>query len=119
MPGPQSAEVRVDSPIPRRTLLQLGVAAPVLALAACSTPTVAPGTTPVPTPSLSPPPTPARVNTERPKTKRSFGPNGTHYPADQLWLGETAETEIEIECTWVALTRVINSLTPEQVEKGV
>lgn len=105
----------MESQIPRRSVLALGLAAPMLTLAACSSP----GSETLPLPTFSPPPTPVRVNTPRPEVARSFGPNGTHYPADQLWLGETAENEIVVGCTWVEISRVIKNLTSSQVEKGV
>jgi hypothetical protein len=109
----------VESQFPRRSLLQLGLAAPLLVLAACSDATSAPAHTSPASPVLTPSPAPTRVATPRPKKVSSFGPNGTHYPADQLWPGETAPIEIEIACTRVALTRVINNLTAAQVAQGV
>src|SRR5690606_28077251 len=49
---------------------------------------------------------------------RGFGPNGTHFPADLPWIGETAPTEYEVDCTWVGIGRALDALTPEQVAAG-
>lgn len=55
----------------------------------------------------------------RPRAAASFGPNGTHYPADLPWLGDKAATEIVAECNWTDIGRKIQSLTPAKVAAGV
>ncbi|MEO6827661.1 MAG: hypothetical protein ABI255_06280 [Microbacteriaceae bacterium] len=101
--------------VTRRSLLQMGVAGPLWLLAGCTpsnaeqAPTQAPRTpTPLPTVAGSAPR----------QAKPSFGPNGTHYPAEIPWIGETALTEIEVDCTWKKISDAINSLTASQVAAG-
>jgi hypothetical protein len=92
-------------------MLQLAAIAPILFLSACAAePTARPTPTPTPTPTLRAVP--------RPPVVRSFGPNGTHFPAEMPWIGETAANEFEVECTWVGIGRALNALTPEQVAAG-
>ncbi|WP_019180976.1 hypothetical protein [Microbacterium yannicii] len=78
-------------------------------------------TTPSATPS--PTPSPATAGGEstsiRPAVSTSYGPNGTHFPEDLPWLGEVAAVEVEAECDWVDIARVVKRLTREDVAAGV
>lgn len=99
--------------ITRRSLLQLGVAGPIWLLTGCApsdaaqVPTNGPRT-PTPTPS----------GTAHPGRAPSYGPNGSHYPADIPWLGDKAATELEVECTWTGISDAIDSLSADQVAAG-
>ncbi|GAA2081743.1 hypothetical protein FVP77_15715 [Microbacterium hatanonis] len=102
----------------------LGVGATAVA---CTAPEAAPdpsGTTSsTPSPSLgSPEPvtgsTLAEPNSARPATLRSFGPNGTHFPAEVPWPGNKAATELVAECDWVDIARKISGLTAAKVAAG-
>lgn len=55
----------------------------------------------------------------RPTTTTSYGPNGTHFPRATPWPGDTAATEIEVECTWAAIAAAIRELGYPEVAEGV
>ena len=55
----------------------------------------------------------------RPATATAYGPNGTHYPADLPWVGESAPFEIVVNCDWASIAAAIKSLTPARVAQGV
>lgn len=50
---------------------------------------------------------------------RSFGPNGTHWPADTPALGSTFGKVIDVACDWTAIGRAIASVTDAQIAAGV
>ncbi|MCR2808885.1 MULTISPECIES: hypothetical protein [unclassified Microbacterium] len=76
---------------------------------------------PRPTPSHTAAPTPAPVPSasRRPATTRSYGPNGTHYPEDLPWLGDTAALELVAECDWIDIARKVEALDAPTVAAGV
>ena len=55
----------------------------------------------------------------RPEVAKSYGPNGTHYPADVIWMGDVAATEIVANCDWADIGHRISTLTAAQVAAGV
>jgi hypothetical protein len=66
----------------------------------------------LPPPRLSDsPPRPVRVP--------SFGPNGTHWPDDTPWLHDVVPHVLDVECTWAAIRRALESVTPEWAAEGV
>ncbi|MBB6391205.1 hypothetical protein [Microbacterium thalassium] len=56
---------------------------------------------------------------ERPDLVRSFGPNGTHWPAHTPWIGLVAPNVLEVDCTWPAIAAAIRSVSDEQAAEGV
>jgi len=101
----------------RRMLLNLGtLGAAALTTAACSATAATPSLTarpkPTPTPTMTPSP-------KRPASRASYGPNGTHFPADVPWPGDTAATDLVAECDWVDISRKVQGLTASQVAAGV
>ena len=55
----------------------------------------------------------------RPTLVRSFGPNGTHYPASTPWFTETSGiTVVDVACTWAAIAAGVNGLTDAQANAG-
>lgn len=115
--------------ISRRTVL-LGLGASFVGvLAACSAVDAPPvtGFTPTPTPdgpSPSSAPTEGAEPAEPPAeaaprtTVPSFGPNGTHYPENLPWLGDTAATDLEVDSSWAAISAAVASLSASQVAAG-
>ncbi|MGB4779624.1 hypothetical protein [Microbacterium sp.] len=55
----------------------------------------------------------------RPEVVRSFGPNGTHWPAHTPWLGDENVAVTEVDCDWEAISEAIAAVTPEQAAAGV
>lgn len=55
----------------------------------------------------------------RPAVVRSFGPNGTHWPAHTPWIGAVAPHTIDVDCTWAAIGAAIRAVTAEQAAAGV
>jgi hypothetical protein len=117
-------------PLTRRHLLQtgalLGLGALVTGCAPAS-PSADPTPTPTATASRTPTPTPSAEaeagaggggTSSRPEVVRSFGPNGTHFPADTPWPGDTADTDVVAECDWRDIARRIQGLTAAQVAAG-
>jgi len=102
----------MDPRFSRRSLLQLGLALPALTLAAC-----APAAPPEPTMTV-PTPTPTRSAPPRPVVTGSFGANGTHYPEDLPWLGDSGLLELEAECSWAAIANAIRGIKPSQWAAG-
>lgn len=51
----------------------------------------------------------------------SFGPNGTHWPAQipTPFLYTTASHDIEVSCSWAAISSALRSLDSSKVEAGV
>lgn len=94
--------------IDRRALLLGGVAATTVATGGWKSPAQA-----------ATMPRSAALGLPRPHPVTSFGPNGTHYPASAPWLGETANTEIEVAAHWTEIANTIRSLTSAQVAAGV
>ena len=97
-------------PIDRRSLLTGS-----LALASAGIAALAVGG-PAPTATALTPRVAAGV---RPASGVSYGPNGTHYPADLPWVGEAAPHEIVVNCDWASIGSAIKSLTPARVAQGV
>jgi hypothetical protein len=119
MPGRGSDEQPgkvVVMKVTRRSLVLAGVTTPMLlALSACKAGEAPPATRkPKPKPSAQP----TASGTSRPSNLPSYGPNGTHYPADLPWIGEKAATDIEVQCSWQAISQAIESLTAKQVADG-
>lgn len=112
----------MTSDIQRRSLLRgsfiLGAAG---VLTACAAP--APEDRPTATPTAqapSPTPSPTReASSARPAAARSYGPNGTHYPAELPWLGEQAPLELVAECDWTDIARQVQGLDAAAVAEGV
>ncbi|MCS5736047.1 hypothetical protein [Herbiconiux daphne] len=108
--------------IDRRVLLKgsfivaaAGVLAACTADEAPSSPTPSasrPPATPTPTPE------PTRSGGARPAAAVSFGPNGTHYPAELPWLGEQAATELVAECDWADIAAKIATLDAATTAAG-
>jgi hypothetical protein len=72
-----------------------------------------------PSPTTAPPGTEGPVATAAPRTAvPSFGPNGTHYPERLPWLGDSAATELEVDCSWDAIASAVGSLSATQVAAG-
>lgn len=108
----------------RRALLggSLAVAAAGVLTACAGTPRAENPSPTSGTESPSPTPSPTsgwKSTSSRPPPAVSFGPNGTHYPADLPWLGEAAALELTAECDWSDIARVINGLDAAAVEAGV
>jgi hypothetical protein len=101
--------------VSRRSLLQFGIALPVLLTASACVPSD--GTHP--TATATPTPTATRKASAAPATEASYGPNGTHYPESLQWIGGVAENEIEVACSWAAITSAIRALRPSQWAAGV
>ncbi len=55
----------------------------------------------------------------RPAVVRSFGPNGTHWPAHTPWIGAVAPYTVDVDCTWAAIGAAIRAVTAEQAAAGV
>lgn len=56
---------------------------------------------------------------QAPAQVTSYGPNGTHWPADTPWYKSTSiPNVIEVDCTWAAIKTGIQSFTAAQVEAG-
>ena len=55
----------------------------------------------------------------RPAVERSFGPNGTHWPAHTPWIGAAAAHTVDVDCTWAAIAAAIQAVTTEQAGAGV
>ena len=101
----------------RRTFLRGGMLLAVgAAVTACAPMDPRVVVSPTPLPSS---PTPLPSGSSRPGTTATFGPNGTHYPEEPPWLGDTAVHELEAECDWVDIGRQLQGLTPQQVAEGV
>ena len=58
-------------------------------------------------------------SSHRPVLAKSYGPNGTHYPADVPWMGDVAPTELIATCDWADIGHQISTLTAAQVSAGV
>ena len=52
-------------------------------------------------------------------TVRSYGPNGTHWPADTPWFDASFGRVIDVACTWDAIGKAIGSVTDAQIASGV
>src|SRR4029453_1279632 len=50
---------------------------------------------------------------------RSYGPNGTHWPANTPWFDAAFGKVIDVACTWDAISKAIASVTDAQVAAGV
>lgn len=59
-----------------------------------------------------------RVSTARPTVVRSFGPNGTHWPAHTPWIHDAVAT-IEVACSWDAIRSALLAVTASQAAAGV
>lgn len=103
----------------RRTVL-MGLGVSFVGLLAACTPGAPPVTGPAPTSSggPTPPATEPPVGSAAPIAVPSYGPNGTHYPEGLPWLGDTAATELEVDCNWGAIASAVMSLTAAQVAGG-
>ncbi|MDS0244205.1 hypothetical protein [Microbacterium aurantiacum] len=111
--------------VTRRTLISGSLAAMTgSVIAACSPAAPEPTSSPSATPSPSPTPTgngaaPPAPTSARPATVRSYGPNGTHFPADLPWPGEQAPTELVVDCDWEEIAESVESLSAADVARGV
>jgi hypothetical protein len=90
----------------RRSFLQLGLSVPVLASSV-------PGMAAFMSPDFG-----RGVATLARPTVQSYGPNGTHYPADLVWPGDVAALEVEVDCSWPAISNAVRALTPAQRAAG-
>lgn len=54
-----------------------------------------------------------------PSTVRSYGPNGTHWPANTPWFDASFGKVIDVACTWDAISKAIASVTDAQIVAGV
>ena len=115
-----------ENPFSRRSFVRLlAVAAPAAATAMCA-PTQKSGaptaTASVPSSSATaaaPTAAPAAiVGAARPAVVRSFGPNGTHWPAHTPWIGD-AVTTVEVACTWAAIRTALLAVTASKAAAGV
>ncbi|KRE25925.1 hypothetical protein [Agromyces sp. Soil535] len=52
-------------------------------------------------------------------TVRSYGPNGTHWPANTPQLGSTFGRVIDVACDWTSIGKAIAAVTDAEIEKGV
>ena len=115
MPDPLPA-----GPFSRRGFLGLTLLAVPVVLASCAAPDAAPSATSPAEPSApSPTETPAPTGSARPEVVRSYGPNGTHWPAHTPWIGDTATAVVEVPCDWAAIGAAIAAVTPAQAATGV
>ena len=114
-------------PFSRRSFVRLiAVAAPAAATAMCApaeTSVKPTATASVPSSSASATAAPtaapaAIVGTARPAVVRSFGPNGTHWPAHTPWIKD-AVTTVEVACTWAAIRTALLAVTASQAAAGV
>ena len=62
--------------------------------------------------------TPASVGTAV-STVRSYGPNGTHWPANTPQLGSTFGKVVDVACDWTAIGKAIAAVTDAEIDKGV
>lgn len=88
------------------------------ALGSCAPPRRAGPTAASPPPSASSSLKGASTSS-RPRLSPSYGPNGTHFPDDVPWMGDTAPTELVAECDWQDIGSQISTLTAAQVAAGV
>ena len=104
----------------RAALRWFAVSASGLVLAACAAePAARPRPTPTPMPTRTPTPTAgAAVGSGTPTTQASYGPNGTHYPENLPWLGDTSTHEFVAECNWSSIGQILEELTDEEVAAG-
>jgi hypothetical protein len=61
---------------------------------------------------------PASVGTAV-STVRSYGPNGTHWPANTPQFGSTFGKVVDVACDWAAIGKAIAAVTDAEIEKGV
>ncbi|MET0671880.1 MAG: hypothetical protein ABWY37_00130 [Microbacterium pygmaeum] len=54
----------------------------------------------------------------RPTLSPSFGPNGTHFPDSTPWPGESAASDLVVDCSWEAIGAAVEGLTAAQVAAG-
>ncbi|MGC5225246.1 hypothetical protein ACPW96_21980 [Micromonospora sp. DT81.3] len=59
------------------------------------------------------------VATARPAVIRSFGPNGTHWPAHTPWITDKAPTVVDVTCDWASIARALTAVTAAQAAAGV
>ncbi len=52
-------------------------------------------------------------------TVRSYGPNGTHWPANTPPIGSQFGKVIDVACDWAAIGKAIASVTDAQISAGV
>lgn len=107
--------------VTRRGFLGIAVVAMPGLLAACAPEaprTATPAPKPTPATTAATPSAPPSA-TSRPETLRSFGPNGTHWPAHTPWIGDTAATVIDTACDWTAIAAALSRITPEMAAAGV
>jgi hypothetical protein len=52
-------------------------------------------------------------------TVQSYGPNGTHWPANTPRIGSTFATVLDVPCDWTAIGRAIAAVTDAQIVAGV
>ncbi|MBO0983450.1 hypothetical protein [Rathayibacter sp. SD072] len=48
-----------------------------------------------------------------PEPVASFGPNGTHWPSLTPWITGDVDLEVEVECSWAAISEAITSAVSE------
>ncbi|MFK4807842.1 hypothetical protein ACI3KX_18430 [Microbacterium sp. ZW CA_36] len=113
-----------NNPLSRRSFVRLlAVAAPAAATAMCAPAQTAASpsaTASVPSASSVPTAAPAAiVGTARPAVVRSFGPNGTHWPAHTPWIKDTVTTTVEVACTWAAIRTALLAVTASKAAAGV
>ncbi|HYJ51317.1 MAG TPA: hypothetical protein VEX12_15485 [Microbacterium sp.] len=115
MPDPLPA-----GPFSRRGFLGLTLLTVPVVLASCAAPDAAPSATSPAEPSApSPTETPAPTGSARPEVVRSYGPNGTHWPAHTPWIGDTATAVVEVPCDWAAIGAALAAVTPAQAAAGL
>ncbi|MWV49261.1 hypothetical protein GRS96_08220 [Rathayibacter sp. VKM Ac-2803] len=48
-----------------------------------------------------------------PDTQASFGPNGTHWPSITPWVTGDVDVEVEVDCSWSAISEAITTAIAE------
>ncbi|NQX12440.1 hypothetical protein HQQ80_12440 [Microbacteriaceae bacterium VKM Ac-2855] len=115
------------APPSRRAIMWAGIggvvaiAAAVAATAALSSSSSAPSASPSRAAATTPAPTPtttvaalpnsgAPAMESVPEAVASFGPNGTHWPSDTPWITGTVDVELQVPCTWAAISAAITQI---------
>ena len=55
------------------------------------------------------PPRPVDLLAGVPSPEPSFGPNGTHWPSLTPWITGEVDLEVEVECSWTAISEAITT----------
>lgn len=98
-------------PLNRRDFLGLTLLAVPVLLASCAAPQPEPSRR-----SASPTAPPPGA---RPEVQRSYGPNGTHWPAHTPWINDDTVEVVEVACDWAAIGEALAAVTAEQAAGGL